>query len=315
MATSTPISGLTALGAAPATNDLVALVDVSDPNQAATGTTKKMTVANLFTTPAFTTSVVVTGSAAATVAVGPNGATNPALQVDASAASLISGLKVTGAASGSPVTLASISSGVNANLQIDAKGSGTIAIAQNSSGQVTITPTLNLLGSLNLVTGASTVARVNLSTTVTAAGATRNWAWLTNQSANGNVELWVSNAEGGDPLAAGAVAVTISGAKAVTFAGNIALSTAVSKLVPGATSFSARNNADSVDNLLIADSGNVTIRGTLTLGDTTLLHSSVALTSGPTASSPTLTVGPVSGNPTKWVPISDNGTTRYIPTW
>jgi len=54
MATSTTISGLTALGAAPATNDLLVLVDVSDTTQAATGTTKRMTVANLFTSPALT---------------------------------------------------------------------------------------------------------------------------------------------------------------------------------------------------------------------------------------------------------------------
>lgn len=41
------ISALTALGAAPATNDLLVLVDVSDLSMALTGTTKKMTVANL----------------------------------------------------------------------------------------------------------------------------------------------------------------------------------------------------------------------------------------------------------------------------
>jgi hypothetical protein len=44
----TKISDLTALGAAPATGDLVAIVDVSDTTQAASGSTKKITAANLF---------------------------------------------------------------------------------------------------------------------------------------------------------------------------------------------------------------------------------------------------------------------------
>lgn len=52
MATSTTISGMTALATSPATGDLLVIVDVSDPSEAATGTTKKITVANLFSAPA-----------------------------------------------------------------------------------------------------------------------------------------------------------------------------------------------------------------------------------------------------------------------
>lgn len=48
------ISALTALAVAPATDDLVPIVDSSDTTDAATGTTKKITVANLFTSPTFT---------------------------------------------------------------------------------------------------------------------------------------------------------------------------------------------------------------------------------------------------------------------
>jgi hypothetical protein len=44
------------------------------------------------------------------------------------------------------------------------------------------------------------------------------------------------------------------------------MATAVSKLVPGATSFSHRNNADNQDNLLINDSGSISVRGNITLG-------------------------------------------------
>lgn len=55
----------------------------------------------------------------------------------------------------------------------------------------------------------------------------------------------------------------------VTFAEAIALSSAVSLIVPGATSLSLRNHADSADNLILLDNGNATMRGTLS-GVTTL---------------------------------------------
>ena len=48
------ISALTALGAAPAVGDRIPIVDVSDTTQAASGTTKYVTVAQAFTNPAFT---------------------------------------------------------------------------------------------------------------------------------------------------------------------------------------------------------------------------------------------------------------------
>lgn len=55
--------------------------------------------------------------------------------------------------------------------------------------------------------------------------------------------------------------------------------------------------------------------GLLTLSNTTLLATSVALTNGAAAAVGTLGNAPTAGNPTKWIPISDNGTTRYIPAW
>jgi len=53
---------------------------------------------------------------------------------------------------------------------------------------------------------------------------------------------------------------TLTGALTTT---QLSISTAVGKIIPGATSLSLRNNADSADNLLISDAGNVTVRGTL----------------------------------------------------
>lgn len=51
--------------------------------------------------------------------------------------------------------------------------------------------------------------------------------------------------------------------------GALVFGTAASKIIPGATSFSHRNNADSADNLLISDAGAVTVRNgfTITTGD------------------------------------------------
>ena len=45
------VSALSALAAAPATNDFLPIVDLSDTTDSANGTTKKITVANFFTTP------------------------------------------------------------------------------------------------------------------------------------------------------------------------------------------------------------------------------------------------------------------------
>lgn len=47
----------TALGGAPASDDLIRMVDVSDHTQSAQGSTKRMTVANLFTSPTITTPI------------------------------------------------------------------------------------------------------------------------------------------------------------------------------------------------------------------------------------------------------------------
>lgn len=58
-------------------------------------------------------------------------------------------------------------------------------------------------------------------------------------------------------------AITLSNANAI-FDGNISLSTAVSKIIPGATSLSLRNNANNADNLIITDNGLATFRLSVT---------------------------------------------------
>ena len=60
---------------------------------------------------------------------------------------------------------------------------------------------------------------------------------------------------------------------------------------------------------------NLFIKGVLTVGSTTLVTTSVALTDAVGVAAGTITNAPSAGNPTKWITIVDNGTTRKIPTW
>jgi len=87
---------------------------------------------------------IITSADAAALVVGPNGATNPVLQADAATASAATGIEVTGKAATAGVALSVLSSGTNESLDIDAKGSGTIDLAGNSTGAVTYAT--NLVG-------------------------------------------------------------------------------------------------------------------------------------------------------------------------
>ncbi len=109
-------------------------------------------------------------------------------------------------------------------------------------------------------------------------------------------------------------AVTVSGAATV---GSLTVSTAVGKIIPGATSLSHRNHADSADNLLISDAGNVTIRGILTTAGGSYLHVvSTNLTDYAAGNTATMTNAPVNGNPTKWIAVQDgSGAVLKWPVW
>jgi hypothetical protein len=80
----------------------------------------------------------VTSASASAVAVGPNGATNPSLKVDASTASAATGILVKSAAAGSGAAVSTVSSGTNENLTLDAKGSGSITVGGTSTGGVVL---------------------------------------------------------------------------------------------------------------------------------------------------------------------------------
>lgn len=84
------------------------------------------------------TNITVTSTGANALAVGPNGTTNPVLNVNASASSAATGLNITSAAAGSGLALSVTSSGTNENLTLNAKGSGTINFANVSTGAVQV---------------------------------------------------------------------------------------------------------------------------------------------------------------------------------
>ncbi len=118
---------------------------------------------------------------------------NPALQVDTNTGSSVTGLKITAAASGGGLALATISSGSNESLTLDAKGSGTISLGATSTGDV-------LLAGGSGATGC-TVTNSNGNFTCTGAGSFSNFSGTTSGTNTGDVTL---GAFGSSPNANGA---------------------------------------------------------------------------------------------------------------
>ena len=84
----------------------------------------------------FSTPVIVTSTSNPCMAVGPNGSTNPTFAVDCSVASEATGVKVTGAAAGSGITLGVTSSGSNENLILAPKGTGSVLVTISSGSGI-----------------------------------------------------------------------------------------------------------------------------------------------------------------------------------
>lgn len=89
----------------------------------------------------FSGATTVASNSASAIAVGLNGATNPAFVVDASTASSATGLQVKSAAAGGSVGLTVISSGANESLAVNAKGTGVIQLGNVSTGAIQLSST------------------------------------------------------------------------------------------------------------------------------------------------------------------------------
>lgn len=102
-----------------------------------TGTSSRL-LSLALTGSGLSTPLAVTSTSASALAVGRQGATDPVLKIDASTASVATGISITGAAAAGGVAIAAISSGTNENLTIDAKGSGTITLGGTSTGTIAL---------------------------------------------------------------------------------------------------------------------------------------------------------------------------------
>lgn len=130
------ITTLTALAVLPASGDLLAVVDISDTTQAASGTTKKITVANLF--PSFE---VLTDGATITWAFASDRVRNATVTLAGNRT-----LSITGAVNGSTGVLI---------VKQDATGSRTLALPSGSkvvgagAGAITLTTTASAIDILS----------------------------------------------------------------------------------------------------------------------------------------------------------------------
>ena len=94
-----------------------------------------------------------------------------------------------------------------------------------------------------------------------------------NETVTGNLSVSGTTTLGSTTTGALTTAAeTVGGDLTISSAFRLLFGAAAAKIIPGATSISHRNNADSADNLLITDAGAVTVRNgfTLTAGDAVL---------------------------------------------
>ncbi len=80
----------------------------------------------------------LTSASANALVVGPNGSTNPVLQVDDSTASQVTGIKITGNVAGSAADIAVISTQTNEGLTLSTKGTGSILFRTGNSTRCTV---------------------------------------------------------------------------------------------------------------------------------------------------------------------------------
>lgn len=134
-------------------------------------------------------------------------------------------------------------------------------------------------GTLGVAAGKTTLRNLELSfdhasfdaLTFTDTNAAPYAKWLVGQGTGGEADgLVFYNATAGATrlhLSAAGIFRVAAGDLKIS-AGNLQFDAVVSKIIPGATSISHRNRADSVDNLLIPDNGTMLVRNGVTAGGT-----------------------------------------------
>lgn len=157
---------------------------ITQTNLTATGNTVLGDAVTDTTTIKGATTIQTTSASGFTVGAAASGAT-PAFAVDASTASQVTGLTVVGAATGGTVAVNVTQASGNANLSVDAKGSGTITL--NGTGTGNIVAGRALTGVSTSMTGGDTLKSA---TAVPAtAGAVAAGAPITYYSTNLTIEV------------------------------------------------------------------------------------------------------------------------------
>lgn len=107
----------------------------------------------------------ITSANANAFIVGRAGATNPAFQVNTVTVSSATGVLITAAAAAGGVSLAAISSGTNENLNIDAKGTGSLVLSGTSTGNILIQRSISFADGVQLVFGTSNGTKIGNAST------------------------------------------------------------------------------------------------------------------------------------------------------
>lgn len=148
----------------------------------------------------------------------------------------------------------------------------------HASASFTFTGPMSVTGLLTASAGITLTGTLTMATAVSilVPGAT---SFAVRDTANANNNLIVTNAgvltiRAGLTVTAGGATIT-AGDVAIT-AGSLTFAAAAARLIPGATSFSLRNNANNADNVLVSDAGLVTIRAGLTVTGTITMSTAVS---------------------------------------
>lgn len=136
---------------------------------------------------------VVTSISANALAVGRQGATNPVLNVDASATTVVTGINVVGAAAASGVAVTTTSSGTDESLIVNAKGAGLLTLNATATGNVVIGH--GLTATTATLTGAGAVGLTSLVTKIVTTGAN---ALTLADGVDGQIKILVMTTDGGD---------------------------------------------------------------------------------------------------------------------
>lgn len=141
----------------------------------------------------------ITSSSANALTVGPNGATNPSFNVDASTASAATGINIKSATATAGVAVSVLSSGTDENLTLNAKGAGTITINGIATGGIVLgqntTLSKGLIATPQNLSGAGAINLTTTFTSVTSTGA--NALTLANGTV-GQIKIITLIVDGGD---------------------------------------------------------------------------------------------------------------------